>query len=263
MKSKIIEVKNLSFRFKKDSNDFFKNLNFDIYENEKIIIFGLNGSGKSTLAKILVGLYIACSGTINYLNSNNVSMIMQNPDNAIIGKTVEEEFAICLQNLNLTYEQMHHKFDEIVKLMHLEKYVKADINTLSGGIKQKASITSCLIKNPQVLIFDEIKNELDLYEQRKIDEIINDLWKKELKTLIFISHDLNDIFDANKIFYINQNHELIQFKQPFSFIHYIYANKLDEVIQIPDFIRLKKILNIDLTKTYDETINEIINHYDK
>ncbi|MBR4486044.1 ATP-binding cassette domain-containing protein, partial [bacterium] len=133
MKNKIVEVKNLSFRFKKDSNDFFKNLNFDIYENEKIIIFGLNGSGKSTLAKLFVGLYVASSGSINYLNSTvKAAMVMQNPDNAIIGKTVEEEFAFSLQNLNLTYEQMHNKFDEIIKLMDLEKYVKADINSLSG-----------------------------------------------------------------------------------------------------------------------------------
>ena len=89
------------------------------------------------------------------------------------------------------------------------------------------------------------------------------MWKKENKTLVFISHDLNDVFDANQIFYINQNHEFLQFKDPFVFIDYIYDNKLDEVLQIPDFIKLKKALNIDLTKTYDETLNQIINHYDK
>ncbi|MBO6072489.1 ABC transporter ATP-binding protein [bacterium] len=179
MKNKLIEVKNLSFKFKKEDEYFFNNLNFDIYEKEKVVIFGLNGSGKSTLGKILVGLYKIFDGCINYLNNNTVqtkiSMVIQNPDNAIIGKTVEEELAFSLQNLDLTYDQMHLQFNEIIKLMNLEKYVKSDINVLSGGIKQKVNIASCLISNPNILILDEIKNQLDLYEQKYLDEVIYDL----------------------------------------------------------------------------------------
>lgn len=267
MKNKLIEVKNLSFKFKKEDDYFFNNLNFEIYEKEKVVIFGLNGSGKSTLGKILVGLYKIFDGCINYLNNNTVqtkiSMVIQNPDNAIIGKTVEEELAFSLQNLDLTYDQMHLQFNEIIKLMNLEKYVKSDINVLSGGIKQKVSIASCLISNPNILILDEIKNQLDLYEQKYLDEVIYDLWKIKNKTLILISHDLNDVFDANQIFYLNSKHEFFKFTDPFLFIDFLYENKLDEKIQIPDFIKLKKALNLDLRLNYDETLEFIFNKHEK
>ncbi|MBQ5500682.1 MAG: ABC transporter ATP-binding protein, partial [Mycoplasmataceae bacterium] len=262
-----IEFCNFSVKYRPDTKIILKNLTFTIKSGEKIGVVGRTGSGKSTLGKILVGLYKIFDGCINYLNNNTVqtkiSMVIQNPDNAIIGKTVEEELAFSLQNLDLTYDQMHQQFNEIIKLMNLEKYVKSDINVLSGGIKQKVSIASCLISNPNVLILDEIKNQLDLYEQKYLDEVIYDLWKIKNKTLILISHDLNDIFDANQIFYLNSKHEFFKFKDPFLFIDFLYENKLDEKIQIPDFIKLKKALNLDLRLNYDETLEFIFNQNEK
>lgn len=259
----ILKVNNLDFSFSATSDNFFNNLNFEIYENEKIVIYGQNGSGKSTLCKLLVGLYLPKKGNISYqIDSNNkvlnASMVFQTPDHNLVGKTVEEELAFSLENLNISYEEMHKKMTSITKEFNLEDLLMRDIKTLSGGMKQKLAIASSIISDPFIVIFDEVTSQLDNLEKKHVNHIIDHLQHQLKKTVILVSHNLEDLKNATRVCYINNKHAISFFK-PFEFLKKIFKeNDLSE-IEIPGLVKFNHEMNFVLDKTLDETINEILN----
>lgn len=201
VKIKKIELRNLSFSYKKPFKKILDNVNLKINAGEKIMIHGKSGIGKSTFLDLIIGLQFPNEGKIiindkNEINKdlnliNSISYISQN--NFIFNKSLKEN--ICLNPKE--YEQ--NKFDKIINVTqlkdlqdHLSKLKIDDTvdfgSTLSGGQKQRIMIARALYKSESFILMDEPTSSLDFNTAEKI---IEGLTSKSSTTLLMVTHSTN------------------------------------------------------------------------
>ena len=186
-------------------------VSFRVDAGSFISVIGPNGSGKSTLAKLLNGLYIPTSGTVEVdgLSTREkknipqirrkVALLFQNPDNQIVGDTVEDDTAFGPENLGLDRDEITKRVeDSLLKVGLLEKR-KMSPNTLSGGEKARLGIAGVLALNPEVLVLDEATAMLDPEGRKEVMAILQDLWKYQGKTIILITHHPEETIYGERI----------------------------------------------------------------
>ena len=186
-------------------------VSFEICKGETVGLIGTNGSGKSTLAKLLNGLYIPSSGIVEVdgLSTREkknipqirrkVALLFQNPDNQIVGDTVEDDTAFGPENLGLDRDEITKRVeDSLLKVGLLEKR-KMSPNTLSGGEKARLGIAGVLALNPEVLVLDEATAMLDPEGRKEVMAILQDLWKYQGKTIILITHHPEETIYGERI----------------------------------------------------------------
>ena len=176
-----------------------------------ISVIGPNGSGKSTLAKLLNGLYIPSSGIVEVdgLSTKEkknipqirrkVALLFQNPDNQIVGDTVEEDTAFGPENLGLDRDEITKRVEESLSKVGLLEKRKMSPNTLSGGEKARLGIAGVLALNPEVLVLDEATAMLDPEGRKEVMAILQDLWKYQGKTIILITHHPEETIYGERI----------------------------------------------------------------
>ena len=265
-RKKIISFKNVGFYY--EDKIVFKSISFDIFENEYIVIIGNNGSGKSTLGSLIGLLLKNNSGEIYICDKlvnndtykdlyNKTSIVFQNPNNQFIADTVEMDIAFSLENKNIEQNKMQPIINNIAKFMNITHLLKKKSFSLSGGEKQKLAISSILAYDPDIIIFDEAFSMLDHWNKENIRDYIFKIKKELNKTIINISHDIEDINQADRVFLINENNELIILKQDeiASNINILKSNK----IELPFLHDLKSKLNINNSNdsTFDSIIGEL------
>ena len=208
-KEKIIEIKNLYFSYDNE-NLVINDLSLDIYENEWVCILGHNGSGKSTLSKLIIGLLEPLKGSIIVDNKELtedtvydirrvVSIVFQNPDNQFVGTTVIDDIAFGLENQQIPRDEMLRRIDDVIKRVRMEKYLHQEPHLLSGGQKQRVAIAGALALNSKVIIFDESTSMLDPEGREDVVSIIRQLSGEGNKTIISITHDLNEALLADRL----------------------------------------------------------------
>ncbi|CYK32041.1 energy-coupling factor transporter ATPase [Streptococcus pneumoniae] len=194
MKS-IIDVKNLSFRYKENQNYYdVKDITFHVKRGEWLSIVGHNGSGKSTTVRLIDGLLEAESGEIvidgQRLTEENVwnirrqiGMVFQNPDNQFVGATVEDDVAFGLENQGLSRQEMK----------------KREPARLSGGQKQRVAIAGVVVLRPAILILDEATSMLDPEGRRELIGTVKGIRKDYDMTVISITHDLEEVAMSDRV----------------------------------------------------------------
>lgn len=208
----LIEVKDLYFRY--NSEDRAVNgVSLSIEKGEFVCILGHNGSGKSTLAKLLVGLLEARRGSIlidgEELSEKSVDnirkkigIVFQNPDNQFVGITVKDDIAFGLENRCVPKEEMLRLIDEFSEKVRMRQFLDRNPEDLSGGEKQRVAIAGVLAMNPEIIIFDEATSMLDPQGVAEVMEVIDRL--KNQKTIISITHNLNEAIKADKVIVMNE-----------------------------------------------------------
>ena len=176
-----------------------------------ISVIGPNGSGKSTLAKLLNGLYIPSSGIVEVdgLSTKEkknipqirrkVALLFQNPDNQIVGDTVEDDTAFGPENLGLDRDKITKRVEDSLSKVGLLEKRKMSPNTLSGGEKARLGIAGVLALNPEVLVLDEATAMLDPEGRKEVMAILQDLWKYQGKTIILITHHPEETIYGERI----------------------------------------------------------------
>lgn len=210
MKS-IIDVKNLSFRYK-ESQEYYdvKDITFHVKRGEWLSIVGHNGSGKSTTVRLIDGLLEAESGEIvidgQRLTEENVwdirrqiGMVFQNPDNQFVGATVEDDVAFGLENQGLSRPEMKKRVDEALDLVGMSDFKKREPARLSGGQKQRVAIAGVVALRPAILILDEATSMLDPEGRRELIETVKGIRKDYDMTVISITHDLEEVSMSDRI----------------------------------------------------------------
>ena len=210
MKS-IIDVKNLSFRYK-ESQEYYdvKDITFHVKRGEWLSIVGHNGSGKSTTVRLIDGLLEAESGDIvidgQQLNEENVwnirrqiGMVFQNPDNQFVGATVEDDVVFGLENQGLSRQEMKKRVDEALDLVGMLDFKKREPARLSGGQKQRVAIAGVVALRPAILILDEATSMLDPEGRRELIEIVQGIRKDYDMTVISITHDLEEVAMSDRV----------------------------------------------------------------
>ena len=218
----IIEFKNVSFSYdesEKENKDVIKNISFNINPGEMIAILGHNGSGKSTIAKLIMGLLVPSSGHI-YLDNVDITdesikekeldllhakmgIIFQNPDNQFVGVTVKDDIAFGLENHQVPRNEMIEKINKYAKLVDMDEYLDKNPEALSGGQKQRVAIAGVLAMETEVIIFDEATSMLDPKGTKEIIDMIKKLKNDYDKTIITITHNLEEAVFADRVLVIN------------------------------------------------------------
>ena len=210
MKS-IIDVKNLSFRYK-ESQEYYdvKDITFHVKRGEWLSIVGHNGSGKSTTVRLIDGLLEAESGEIvidgQRLTEENVwnirrqiGMVFQNPDNQFVGATVEDDVAFGLENQGLSRQEMQKRVEEALDLVGMLDFKKREPARLSGGQKQRVAIAGVVALRPAILILDEATSMLDPEGRRELIETVKEIRKDYDMTVISITPDLEEVAMSDRV----------------------------------------------------------------
>lgn len=208
-----IVLENIHFSY--GDNKVLEGLNLTIKSGEMLAILGHNGSGKSTIAKIILGLLDFKKGNIYFGNEKlteknvdelrkAVAIIFQNPDNQFVGVTVRDDIAFGLENRQIPRSEMIKRIDKYLKLVKMEEYINRNPEELSGGQKQRVAIAGALALESEVIIFDEATSMLDPQGTKEINEIIKELKENANKTIIAITHNIEEAVFADRVVVLNK-----------------------------------------------------------
>lgn len=209
----MIEIRELSFKYKGGANYSLKDINLKINKGECILLCGKSGCGKSTLLKLINGIIpefydgdICGSVRVNGINtftteihelSKFVGSVFQNPKTQFYTTNTTDEIAFGLENYGIDTEAINKRIIEVEKDLRLERLMNKNIFNLSGGEKQKIAIASTYALSPEIFVLDEPSSSLDIKSMKELSQTIENL-KAMGKTIIIAEHRLwylKDIVD--------------------------------------------------------------------
>lgn len=188
------------------------NVNMSIPRGSHVAILGRNGSGKSTLARLINALEQPTSGTVIVSGMDTADegktweirrlcgMVFQNPDNQIIGTTVEEDVAFGPENLGFPQPEIRISVDNALSYVGLGDMAQKPPHLLSGGQKQKLAIAGILAMRPDCLILDEATSMLDPISRDEFMNLVTTLIQNRGMTVINITHNMEEVLQANQVY---------------------------------------------------------------
>lgn len=201
---------------KKNKRTVLDGISFDIPSGQFVAVLGANGSGKSTLAKHLNVLLLPDEGVV-WIDGKDtrdqeklwkirteVGMVFQNPDNQIIGTSVEEDVAFGPENRNMPSGEIQERVLKSLTAVDLQDKRKISPSRLSGGQKQRVAIAGVLACTPKCLVLDEPTAMLDPKSRAEVMKAVHDLNKKQGLTVILITHHMDEAVDADRIFLMKE-----------------------------------------------------------
>ncbi len=192
-----------------------ENVNFGIKKGEFVAIVGRNGSGKSTLARTMNALLLPSEGVVfvNDIDTRNdemiweirsrVGMVFQNPDNQIIGTSVEEDVAFGLENIGVPRNEMIERISSALDVVKLQNERKTEPHLLSGGQKQRCAIAGIIAMQPECIVLDEATAMLDPIGRREVINLIKKLNKENNITIVHITHHMDEVSQADRVVLID------------------------------------------------------------
>ena len=229
-----------------NGNIGLKNINLTINESEITVFIGPSGSGKTTLLKMINRLEDNTTGEVK-INGKNVKDYNIHKMRWDIGyalqqvalfphMTVEENIAIVPELKKWKKEKIDARIDELLNMVGLEpeKYRKRNPPELSGGEAQRVGIARALAANPKIILMDEPFSALDPITRANLQEDVKKLQKQIHKTIVFVTHDIEEAFLLGDKICIIQDGELVQAGTK----HEIISNPKNDFVK--KFIAIKK-----------------------
>jgi energy-coupling factor transporter ATPase len=179
-------------------------------DGEMLGVIGANGSGKSTLALLTNGLLLPTSGAVHVDGMDtadpdraqdvrvSVGVVFQNPDNQIVGTTVEEDVAFGPENLGLPRDEIRRRVDDALSAVELGDLAEREPHLLSGGQKQRLAIAGAVAMRPRHLVLDEPSSMLDAEGRRDVAEAVERL-RAAGTSIVHITHDLANLLGADRV----------------------------------------------------------------
>lgn len=220
----MIKIRNLVHEYiRRDEEDnvvdikrALDDVTLEVNKGDFVAILGHNGSGKSTLAKHINGLLYPEEGQVivdglDAAKDENLwevrqraGMVFQNPDNQIIGSIVEEDVGFGPENLGVAPEEIWQRVEDSLKAVGMYQYRKKSPNKLSGGQKQRVAIAGVMAMHPKCIILDEATAMLDPGGRKEVLQAIHTLNQKEKVTILHITHYMEEVVFADKVFVMDQ-----------------------------------------------------------
>jgi biotin transport system ATP-binding protein/energy-coupling factor transport system ATP-binding protein len=206
----MISIEELLYRYAEDSTLALDGISLAIGEGEHVALVGPNGCGKTTLVKHLNGLLVPLAGNviIDGMNTRDrtrlaeirrrVGMIFQNPDNQIVGMTLEEDVAFGPGNLRLPPVEIRDRVDKALAAVGLAPYRDRHPHTLSGGEKQLLALAGILAMDPRYTVLDEPTSSLDPAARSKVLAMMTGLKLRGI-TIIHATHTMEDAASADRV----------------------------------------------------------------
>ncbi len=220
----IIKGEKLKFEYiRRDEEDnveeiveALSDVDLGIEQGQFIAILGHNGSGKSTLAKHMNCILLPSEGSlwIDGMDTSEeenlwkirqqVGMVFQNPDNQIVGTIVEEDVGFGPENLGIETEEIWKRVEESLGAVGMLSYRSFSPNKLSGGQKQRVAIAGIVAMRPKCIVLDEATAMLDPKGRKEVLRTVQKLNREAGVTVIWITHYMEEVVEADKIFVMDQ-----------------------------------------------------------
>ena len=260
----IISITNLNYK------NIINNLNLKIKDNSFITISGNNKSGKTVLIKLLSN-EIKTENTIlinnkyieKYLITDfykTIGYIIFSNKISYIFTTVEEELLFILDNLAYTKEERKKRYNEIIKIFNLKKYLLVNPNNLHRNLQIKLSLALATISKPKILLLDDICCMMTKKETKEIMKILNYFKEEERMTIVLSTNNLNETLYSDYLYILKEGDIELEGKPLEVLKHDNVINKLglelpfriDLSVKLKDYNLIDKIL-LDM----DEMVNEL------
>lgn len=274
---KMLKIKNLIHDYIDEEENTvvhaIKGVDLEVEKGQFIAVLGHNGSGKSSLAKHINALLMPTKGTV-WVDGMETSeeehlwdirqtagMVFQNPDNQIVATMVEEDVAFGPENLCVPTDEIWKRVETALGAVEMTKYRHKSPLKLSGGQKQRVAIAGIIAMEPQCIVLDEPTAMLDPVGRKEVIETLHYLNREKGITIILITHHMNEVVDADKVFVMDKG-KLVMSGTPKE----IFSNveKIKEIgLEVPQVTELgyllkKSGLNIeDGILTIDELVEKV------
>lgn len=229
-----LQFQQVSFSYPRQEKYALSNLSFSINHAEFLGILGADDAGKTTIAKLSNGLILPLQGRITLRNAQSeefiitspgdtpltplkggigsefkggidlpdfrrkIGVVFSDPENQIVGTTVEEDVAFGLENLRVPSREIRTRVDLYLKRVGLLKYARRSPHKLSGGEQQKLCFASVLAMEPECLVFDEPLSFLDGKSRKELLEFLAEL-NAEGKTILYLTTDPEELLYAHRV----------------------------------------------------------------
>ena len=245
----IVNTENIKYEYAKHDNEgnvvdtvhALDGVSINVEAGSFIAVLGGNGSGKSTFAKHLNALLVPSEGTV-YIDKMNTTddslkfdirktagMVFQNPDNQIVASVVDEEVGFGPENIGVPTEDIWVRVEKALKDVGMYAYKDSSPNRLSGGQKQRVAIAGVMAMRPRCIILDEPTAMLDPNGRKEVLEAVRELNRKEKVTVILITHYMEEVIHADRVYVMDSGNVVMQGnpKEIFSQVDTLKAYGLD------------------------------------
>lgn len=278
----IIRAKDVTYEYSRrdeEGNEIGVNtavdgVSLDVKQGDFIAILGHNGSGKSTLAKHINAILTPTDGTVVvdgmdtkdeekiWQIRQTAGMVFQNPDNQIIGQIVEEDVGFGPENMGVPTREIWERVEESLRAVGMYDYRLHSPNKLSGGQKQRVSIAGVLAMHPKCIILDEPTAMLDPNGRKEVIRAARALNDVEGITIILITHYMEEIIHADRVFVMDRGKIAMQGtpREVFSQVEQLQELRLDvpQVTLVARELQKKGVALPDGILTVEELTEELL-----
>ena len=223
-----MRMKEVCFRYEKDSPDVLEGAALTLYEGEIISLLGGNGAGKTTLLSVIAGTNRPYHGKIeifgkrigtykgNELYVRTLASLPQNPQTVFLKMTVREDYEEIGTVMGYGKEELEREIQAMAELLGITHLLDHHPYDLSGGEQQKAAIGKVLLLKPRLLLLDEPTKGIDAWSKKQLGKLLNQL-KAQGLTVLMVTHDVEfaaEVSDRCGLFF---DHEITSLDTPDEF----------------------------------------------
>lgn len=253
-----IRFENVFLKFRGASEPSVNGCTCEIESGQLVVILGPSGCGKTTLLKMVNRLYEPTSGTI-YLDGNDIRKLQATKLRQQIGyviqqsglfphMTVAENIAVVPKLLGWSRTQYQLRIDELLTLIELPPldYRNRYPSQLSGGQQQRVGLARALAGDPKVMLMDEPFGAIDAITRETLQNEILRLQRQLKKTILFVSHDVEEALRLADKIMILQRGQIVQFDTPFNILTRPANSFVSDLIGSDDSVRQLSLLRVEI-----------------
>lgn len=202
----LLKLENVTKVFPREDGPFIavQDVNLAVAPNTFVTLVGPSGCGKTTVLRMLVGLTQPTEGEIHFRNeplrgvSSEIGYITQE-HNLYPWMTLLDNVAFPLEARGIPRAERYERAQEYIRMVGLQGFERSYPDQLSGGMQKRGSIVRTLCYDPEVILMDEPFGALDAQTRMILQQDLLNLWQKRRKTIIFITHDLNEAVSLSDV----------------------------------------------------------------
>lgn len=183
-------IKNINFKY--NDNEIYKNFNIEFKRGKINCIIGKSGCGKTTLLNYISQKYC--------FENKKIAFVFQN-DNLIPWENIYVNLKIIAKQY-FDKEKIEKEIDKILKDIGLIEFKNSYPNELSGGMRQRINFARALIGSPDIILMDEPFKSLDIKSKHEMINLVMELRKKSIVTIILVTHSIDEIIKLSDIVYL-------------------------------------------------------------